>query len=216
MSGNRHWSQYQGQNKDIPATDSKSFYSSGEASSGNSFDEGYSLTPSRSPVIGKSGNPPSVHRSPVAKKTLFTTSDADSEFDSNRRRNRDNSIWFIIFILVTCGGFLATKNNTKNYKIEPDYPTPNFLFARRDWLYEYNIKCCVESNLNKTFGHSDCIVNPECYSFLDNWSHETWNNQFNKSPLSSRCCYDIRPAGSTKAFDTYCSYTCLNTYRNKK
>ena len=81
-----------------------------------------------------------------------------------------------------------------------------------DWWKLYTTDCC-RLRTNSSFGLSlsDCGADGTCRKYLDNWLVD-FSQSFDQSNVTSKCCYQYRPIGTAK-YTTYCSVSCLNTWR---
>lgn len=85
-----------------------------------------------------------------------------------------------------------------------------------NWWNTYVRHCCLARRFERTVReqrmNSDyCLAHNNCRYYLSKWL-QTYNQTFANSSSTEQCCYEYRTVGS-KEYNTYCSFTCLNTFR---
>lgn len=173
--------------------------------------------PSPSPPIRDGGSFIPTPRELFTDSSRSKSRNSSEKCNSSEKRKTFPSLYFIILTLIFGATLMTvTHNNHKNIT-EPDYPSilpPAILPPPPiNWWERYNDRCCVYSNQTAIYGRSDCTADGTCYNYLESWLLDH-NQTFYNSSWSNKCCYEYRPIGS-KYYSTYCSYTCLNTARNK-
>lgn len=125
----------------------------------------------------------------------------------------------IVFLIDSNGNLTDNHpyfNSTGSKFIDPGYPSEGFFHQQEtppvNWWTKYLSECCVSNNSNNLYRTHDCSANYACYDYLENWLGEV-GQTFYTSNWTSRCCYEYRTIGEF-IYDSYCSFTCLNTLRN--
>lgn len=176
-------------------------------SSESDYDSNSADLYNRSPV-GTIGVPVSV---PVSVPTVSPKPVRKQLFEDNDTVPNDGNFYLaipamLIFALLILNSFSVTRP----LLIGPGSKT----ISPINWWDQYNSQCClIDPNITNIYGTRDCSANGRCRDYLENWL-ENNNQTFYNSSWSQRCCYDYRSIGSV-LYHTYCSFTCLNTERNK-
>ena len=134
-----------------------------------------------------------------------------------------NKLLVIIIIGILFGMALVShsvnltpiEHNDSYILVESGYPTPTYELVVKlpSWWDQYNNRCCVDKGVGGIFGRSDCTADGSCQDYLNSWLRG-YKQSFHNSSLVGRCCYEFKIFGY-KNYSTFCSYTCLNTIKNK-
>jgi len=177
----------------------------------NSDSESDSDSNSESPNMSNKNvdlNKSTLTNSFLQDKVESNNMESDNKKNTNGSKTGGSKLFKVGTILLVCSILILShytysrvhkyQNNMMNGPNKSDVK----LF---DWWEIYDHECCTTNNK----GINDCNTNEICQQYLDMWLNN-YNQNFNTSKLTNKCCYEHRNVGAKK-YDTYCSYTCLNT-----
>ena len=151
---------------------------------------------------------------PDTKSNSDTNSDTKSNLGNLKPSNTTSKLLVVAFLIISiCITFVWVTSNCFNPAIITSNSEIMVIDPPIDRWKQYSNHCCIMNNFSNIYRNHDCSADGKCYLYLAYWLIDN-NQSFHNSSWSQKCCYELRHFGGND-YQSFCSYTCLNTEKIK-